>query len=343
MLYMSAPRNERDFRVRKRRTYEYTPVRFFEHMGDNEPLPVFAEYLLPAKAVHGYAALRLARLNKQMNLRIVAQRLKVTHSLHRSGNGLLVNYAAVVELYMNAEAFLRKALKHLRLNFTHQVNIDFPRGISADQKLRILLLELTQLRQKLHRADFRRQKHTIGQNRLQHRLKEVIFKAESLPRICCRKSQNSTHAARSHFVRRLELFSGIYTKHIRLFFKARFTAFRQIAYYAACPKAAAGDFHIGKAVALRVASDFEHSRAEFAAVILLQSVFFKPTDKFRHAIEFQRRAEPTGENFAFFYNFRDFRGGNFTMLKVLFHQFFIAERRVFRKLLLRSGKIHAVF
>ena len=119
MLYMSAPRNERDFRVRKRRTYEYTPVRFFEHMGDNEPLPVLAEYLLPAKAVHGYAALRLARLNKQMNLRIVAQRLKVTHSLHRSDNGLLVNYAAVVELYMNAEAFLHKALKHLRLNFTH--------------------------------------------------------------------------------------------------------------------------------------------------------------------------------------------------------------------------------
>ncbi len=56
-----------------------TPCALFLQVGHHQSLPVFSQYILTALQVEFETAVRLARLQQQMNLCIVPQRFKVAY------------------------------------------------------------------------------------------------------------------------------------------------------------------------------------------------------------------------------------------------------------------------
>ena len=59
-------------------------------MQQYEALPVAVERVLAAAGVERQPRAALGRLQEQVHLRVVAQRLKMPHALHRRGDRLLI-------------------------------------------------------------------------------------------------------------------------------------------------------------------------------------------------------------------------------------------------------------
>ena len=77
----------------------------FLQMGQHQPLPVPLQFILAAGGSHRQPAARLSRLQQQMHLRIVSQRLKMPHTLHCIRNRFLVYNISGSKGYLHAEAF----------------------------------------------------------------------------------------------------------------------------------------------------------------------------------------------------------------------------------------------
>ena len=78
-----------------RRTGQHTDMLFFLQMRKDQPLPVPVQQIFAAIRIKLNAASTLQRLQKQMHLRIVTQRLKMSDAFHRSCNRLFIDNAAL--------------------------------------------------------------------------------------------------------------------------------------------------------------------------------------------------------------------------------------------------------
>ena len=83
----------------------------------------------------------LQRLQQQMHLRIVAQRLEVADADDRGGDGLMIDHRAGAELHRKAEPVQQHPLQDLQLDRAHELDVDAARPLLPDHvELGVLLL-----------------------------------------------------------------------------------------------------------------------------------------------------------------------------------------------------------
>ena len=109
MLLMSTSGSQRNLHIRNLRPGQHARMTPFRQMSQNQPLPVPIQLVLAAAACKSQTASRLAGLQDQMYLRIMAQGFEMTHSLHYIFDGFLVYNTACPKLHRNAKALLHQA------------------------------------------------------------------------------------------------------------------------------------------------------------------------------------------------------------------------------------------
>ena len=170
VLNMCPSSQQRDPHIRNLRPGHHSPVAFFLQMGKNQTLPVPIQHILTAGRMKLQAAAWLTRLQKKMHLRIMAQRLKMSHSLHRLQNRLLIHNVPCAKFHRKAISLPDQCLQNINLHVAHDLGLDFScRFLPQDMKLRLLLFQLAQIPQTFMDIFPLRQKDPIRQNRLQNR------------------------------------------------------------------------------------------------------------------------------------------------------------------------------
>ena len=102
-----------------------------------------------------------------MDLRIVAQRLKVPHTLYAVGNGFLVEDPACIKGDLHREPLGNQAAQHLQLHLTHNLGVELPGlGLPNDAQQGILLFQKPQLLQCSYRVLSFGKIDPVGHNRL---------------------------------------------------------------------------------------------------------------------------------------------------------------------------------
>ena len=128
------------------RTGQNTLVLLFKDVCADKVLPVFAQQIGRAVAGKGDAAAPLSRLQAQMHLGIMAQRLIMTITHHRLGDGFPIQDAAVPEIQLDTKTTAAQLPQHLQLDLTHDADVDLLQFLlKADAQRRILVLQDAQL------------------------------------------------------------------------------------------------------------------------------------------------------------------------------------------------------
>ena len=89
-----------------------------------QTLPVEIELVGRGHGAKLHARTRWQRLQAQMHLGIVAQRLKVAHALDRLRNSLLIENAAGLKLNRKVKAIGQHPLHDLELHSAHQLQMN---------------------------------------------------------------------------------------------------------------------------------------------------------------------------------------------------------------------------
>ena len=170
MLNVRPTGEQCDLHIRDRRAGQHTDMRLLSQMGQDEPLPVQVQHIGRAGGSKHKAAAPLARLEQQMHLRIVAQRLKMTDTNSRRSDRLFINNPARVKLHGRPKAFLNQPCQYFQLNLAHKLQVDLRRRfIPRYPKLRVFLLQQPHVLQHHMRVAAIRQPHPIGQHWFQRR------------------------------------------------------------------------------------------------------------------------------------------------------------------------------
>ncbi len=139
MLLMRPPGGQRNPHVRDRRTRQYPRMLSFLQMGQHKPLPVPVQIVLADGRSKLQPAARLSRLQDQMHLRIMPERLEVSHTFHPVEDGFLIDDTSLFKGGFHAEPFPDQITQHLDLYLTHQLGMNLVQLLSPDQmKLRFL-------------------------------------------------------------------------------------------------------------------------------------------------------------------------------------------------------------
>ncbi len=101
---MRAAARERNAHIGDRRAGQHAQVIALHGVGERQTLPVKIEFVGRGHGAQLHARTRWQRLQAQMHLGIVAQRLKVTHALDRLRNSLLIENAARLKLNRKTKA-----------------------------------------------------------------------------------------------------------------------------------------------------------------------------------------------------------------------------------------------
>ena len=296
MLDVRAPGQQRDLHIRQRRAGKHAAVALLGQVREDQALPVAVEHVLAAGGVKRQARAALGRLEQQVHLGIVTQGLKMAHALDRRRDRLLIEDAAGIDLHVHVEPLADEAFEHLDLHRAHELNMDLAqRLVPDDVQLRVLLLELAQARQKRARVHVRRQADAVGQHRLERRRHGRRRAAEPLPRIRLRQALHGAHAPGRDGLCGLEFLAGVEPDGVHLLLHGRVRPAREIRQRRAHTQLPARDLQTREAIALRIAHDLEHPRAEFRRILRRRCVTFKRREKGVHARELQPRAEQARE------------------------------------------------
>ena len=90
MLIVSSPGSKADTHIRDGSPCEHTLVEPLLQMCEHQTLPAPIQHILTAYREKLQPAAPLSRLQNKMNLRIVAQRLKMAYPLHLVSNGFFI-------------------------------------------------------------------------------------------------------------------------------------------------------------------------------------------------------------------------------------------------------------
>ena len=110
VLFMGTAGQQCDTHVRNGRARQHAGYRLLCKLRKDQPLPIAVEHILAARA--GICDPRAAsgRLQQQMDLRVMAQRLKVPRAAHRLFDCLAVNDTAFSKGHVKPKAFQNPAL-----------------------------------------------------------------------------------------------------------------------------------------------------------------------------------------------------------------------------------------
>ena len=109
VLDVRAAGQQCDLHIRQRCAGEHAAVALLGQMREDQALPVPVEHVLAAGGVKRQARAALGRLEQQVHLGIVAQRLKMAHALDRRRDRLLIEDAAGIDLHVHVEPFADEA------------------------------------------------------------------------------------------------------------------------------------------------------------------------------------------------------------------------------------------
>ena len=210
MLEMGSAGDQRDLHVRQRRAGEHPQMLLLRQMGQDEPLPVQIQVVLADRGGKLQPAARFPRLQQQMDLRIVAQRLEMAHPLHGGGDGLPVEDAPRAHGDLQIEPLPDQGYQHVRLQRPHELGLDLPQiGLPGDVEQGLLFLQLSKLRQ--HRPGIHpgRQIDPIPQGRGQERRLGVRLRPQALAWPGLGEPGHRHHVPGGDGLDRLELLPGI--------------------------------------------------------------------------------------------------------------------------------------
>ena len=276
-----------------------------------------------------------------MHLRVVAQGLKMAHTLHGVGNGLLVQDAPGVQLDVHIEALLHQAFQYLRLHLAHQLHADLRKLlVPANVELRVLLAQLLHLGQHQRRVTALGQDHPVAEHRLQYRRRGVCLRSQALSGPAAAEPQHGADLPRHDAVHRLIFHPGVEPDLAHLFLQ-HIPLLIPVADGAAHLQLPAGDLHVGQALALGVPGDLVHPGGKVPAVVLLRDQPIQRPEKVLHALGFQPGAEEAGEQPPPCDERADGLPADPSLRQVFLHGLLVAEGDLLIQLPLRQGKVQA--
>ena len=264
-------------------------------MGQDEPLPVAVEVRPRGRRRRTAARSPLPRLEQQVHLGVVAERLVVPDPLHRRGDRLPVEDAALPEADLHPEPFPDEAAQHLELHLAHELHMELlERLVPHDVQLRVLLLKPAETGERGVRVHSPRQFHPVAEHRTQRRELGIRLRAEALPGTGAGKPRGGAHHAGERLLHRPELRPRIDAQLVDLLLPRLplpASGNRRLD-----PEAAAGDLQVGEPDALLVPADLVDLRAERLPARGLAGIAREPREERVHPLEPERRAEKAGEH-----------------------------------------------
>ena len=303
----------------------------FLQMGQDQSLPVSLQHIFTAGRGELQTTPWLSRLQQQMHLRVMAQRLIMPYALHSVGNGLPVYDAARTKLHPQAEAFLDQTGQYLQLYLSHKLHMDLPQQfIPYHMQLGILLFQLTELHQRLPRIHTFRQDDLVCQKTLHRRMRRIGLGPQPLSRIRPGQSCNrADHAADNRLCQSIPR-TGIDTDLIRLLslIHNRFDL-----------KAPSGNFDMSQSDS-RVPCDLIDLSSEFCRINSFPGILLQSPQQLPNSAQTKRRAKIDRKESAL-----PDHPDNLTLLYLLMLQkygqhCFITDCHILQPVLFRYGKVH---
>ena len=344
VLQVRLAAGQRDAHIGERRAGEHPSVGLLGQMGQDQPLPVAVEQILRAGRAEHKAAAGRARLQNEMHLGVVAQRLVVPHALHGGADGLFVKDAPGAEAHRKAEPPGDEVLQHLKLHRPHELQADAAVAlVPADVELGILLLQRAQGLVDAVGVGPLGQQELVGHHRLQHRAAGVELCAQPLPRPGVGETSDRAYRAGQSLLHGGELRAGVHPELVGLLLPVGLVGGGRLG----CAgeqildtQAAAGDLHVGQALAPLAPADLEHRGGEGLAVIGAGREGAQPFQQRVHPVQLQRRAEPAGEHPAGGDGVRHRLSGHGALGQELLHQPLVAQSQLLAALLGGGGEVH---
>ena len=312
---------------------------FFFQMGQDEPLIIDIQHIRGADGAEYQTAAGGQRLQQQMHLGIVAQRLKMPDALHRVFNGFLVENPLIAESHVQSEALLHQTAENLLLHPPHHLHVDL--SVFPEQtQLGFFFLQLPQLRQDLCRVGASGQIHPVGHDRLQHVGLSRRLRPQRLSRIGFGKPRHRGQLPGGDFLRGGEFVGGV-PPQLYDFLFPRLVLLIHITQHGANFQIAACDLQPCQAVPLRVAGDFIDFCGEFAGIGRFRGVFVQNIQQHPHAVQFQPGTEAAWKQLPSGDQRPEVPFRNAAGFQIVFQQCLVAHGGVFRDLLRGRGEIHA--
>ena len=293
VLLMGAAVDERDAQIRHGRAGQHAEMLLFPKVRQDQPLPAARKTVLAAGGFKDQTAAALQGLEQQLHMRIVPERLIVSHALRGRGDRFPVQNRGRTEGDAETEALRDERLNHLALHLAHQAHMQLvPLPVPHEAELRILLLQRTQL---LHRVDRIRsvgQQHAVCEHRLEQRAPLAGLHAQTLAgeRLC--QPRDGAHRAGLGLRYGRKARARVQPDLIRLLLPHRVRIERSAAVreqrFGAQPPA--GDLHPCQADAALV-GDLEHPRAERIRVLRALGIARERAEQPIDALHAQRGAE----------------------------------------------------
>ena len=193
----------------------------------------------------------------------MAQRFKMPDALNGVGDRFLIYNVALPERDVKAKALRDQAAQHLELDLAHQLHQDIAVALVPYYvELRILSFEYPHFGKRGVRADLRRQRHAIGQHRLQHRQAAVGFGAQAVAAARKGDARDGADGACRRLADGGEFFARINADLVDLFAACVARAREHVL----DTQHAAGHLEKGEAVPLVVLGDLVDLGAELAAI-----------------------------------------------------------------------------
>ena len=314
---------EADLHIRKRRAGQNAEMRFFRKVCHYKALPIAVKLVQGTAAFKAQPRAALGRLDEQVHLGVMAQRLEMPDSVHRLRYGLLICNAARCYAHVKVKPLADKLGEHLGLHLAHYFHAYLAQALAPlDLQLRILVLELLELPVGNKRVCTLGQTDAVGHDRFGLRLHAVALKAETLTGICIVKPLHGDDAAGARLLHGFVICAGIYAQ----------LRDRLAVYAVAIMQRAAGYFHAAEASVARIAHYLIHSCAELLGILRADGVFFYKLNKLLHALKLKPRAVQHREELSFKYEPR-----NIAVSDIL------PGRKLFKKLLIAHGNALARF
>ena len=311
---------------------------FFFQMGQDEPLIIDIQHVRGTYGVEYQTAAGGQRLQQQMHLGIVAQRLKMPDALHRVFNGFLVENPLIAESHVQSEALLHQTAEDLLLHPPHHLHVDL--SVFPEQtQLGFFFLQLPQLGQNLRRVGASGQIHPVGHDRLQHVGLSRRFRSQRLSRIGFGKPRHRGQLPGGNFLRGGEFVGGV-PPQLHDFLFPRLVLLIYITQSGANFQTAACDLQPCQAVPLRVAGDFIDFCGEFAGIGRFRGVFVQNIQQHPHTVQFQPGTEAAGKQLPSGDQRPEIPRRNAAGFQIVFQQRLVAHGGVFRDLLRGRGEIH---
>ena len=280
-----------DFQIGDRCADSHAQVLLFGQMGQDQALPVPVQAVLAAFGGADQAASPGKRFQDQVDLGVVAQRLKVSDALHRLRDGLLVEHPSPIDFHRQLIALQNQAFQDLCLDLSHQLHLQLLQaGIPAQTQHRVLVLQLPQLWQDRAGIGSGREHDPIAHDGFEDRRRRRGFGSETHAVFGCGQSHRSADLTLVRFVHRGVFLPLIAAELGDLLLPV--PAAQRVPH----PENAACDLHVGQTAALCVVGDLEDPRSEGVRPVARQQQPGQSLHKGVHAKEPESGAKKAGEN-----------------------------------------------